>query len=245
MNTENICNPGPGHIALCPSPAISPSDRTASPLSSPAQGAAVPRSAENSEISNSETSEQIRFRAGSLLASLSHDQRTELFKWLREFSVANVLRFVAAPPPGGFGITTHKTTLRRVKAMIRGQSSSVDFETSACASELLTETIRENRPQFAPVISETSPAKAFDLASDQRQAHELKDLINSAIKLRELDLKMQRLQLLREKATQTRRRIQVQSRPATPADLKARWDEAAGEPADTPPEAPNTNCIPL
>ena len=159
--------------------------------------------------------DEIHIRAGSLLARLTADQRTQLLKWLVEYKVADVTRFVAAPPPDGFGIETHTTTLRRIKASY-GHAPSVAFETSAATAEVLTETIHENRPQFAPLISELLLQKAFDQAADIGRTHDLKDLINSAIKLRELELKVQRLELLRQKqrtAPPRRTRVQVQVSP--------------------------------
>jgi hypothetical protein len=155
-------------------------------------------------------------RAGSLLSRLTETQQSQLFQWLREYTIPTVLGFVAAPPPIGFGIQTHKTTLRRIKGAIGSHDPSVALENSAAAAELLTETIQENRPQFVPLISELLLQRAFDQAADTTRGHGLKDLINSAIKLRELELKVQRLQLLREKQQTTLRRSSVRIRVAPP-----------------------------
>jgi hypothetical protein len=156
-------------------------------------------------------------RAGSLLSRLTDTQQSQLFQWLREYTISTVLGFVAAPPPVGFGIQTHKTTLRRIKAVIGSHDPSVALENSAAAAEFLTETIQENRPQFAPLISELLLQRAFDQAADTTRDHGLKDLINSAIKLRELELKVQRLQLLREKQQATARRstLRIHVNPPT------------------------------
>ena len=229
MNAQNIENTEPGHIISCPQSVDSavradsqhaPAAPTSTAAVPPTEN--IPRVREISEKSKIDTPEDVRFRAGSLLARLSSEQRTQLFKWLLGYSVADVVNFVAAPPPQGFGIQTHKTTLRRIKGLIRGHDASVAFETSSSAAEYVSETIRENRPQFPPVISELLLQKAFDLASDQRQSHELKDLIGSAIKLRELDLKVQRLQLLQEKTASTPNRRRVHIKSSAPLPEKTR-----------------------
>jgi hypothetical protein len=223
MNPENIEKTNSGHVLSCPAPVkTQPSGNLlpASPEAVPAvpPNGNFPPAEKNSAFEKFDASDDPHIRAGSLLARLTPDQRTQLFKWLLEFSVSDVLNFVAAPPPHGLGIQTHKTTLRRIKGMIRGHDACAKFETSATTAEYLAETIRENRPPFAPMISELLLQKAFDLASNPSQNHELRDLINSAIKLRELDLKVQRLQLLSEKAASnpTRRRVHVKSSPPLP-----------------------------
>jgi hypothetical protein len=242
MKTQNIKKAAPGHNNSCPArpndSAIAPDPLTplspsspsvrpvpSIPLSPPApQTENFPRAEENpvneklatpERNDQSLSSSELQFRAGSFLGQLTYDQRTQLFKWLLEYSVPDVLRLVAAAPPNGFGIQTHKTTLRRIKGIIRSHEANVSYENSSASAELLTETIRDNRPQFAPLISELLLQKAFDAASDTRQTHELKDLISSAIKLRELDLKVQRLQLLRER-TPRRTRVQIKTSPSLP-----------------------------
>jgi hypothetical protein len=239
MNPQNIENQESRHNNSCqrspvenpPAPRNKPSARSRGPepvsasLTPPSRSVpsvplvpSVPRT-ENfppaekiSENEKIETPEQIHFRAGSLLARLTSEQRTQLFKWLLEFTISDVLNFIAAPPPRGFGIETHRNTLRRIKGMIRGLTGSAAFETSAATAEYLAGTIRENHTQFAPLISELLLQKAFDAASDTGRSHELKDLINSAIKLRELDLKVQRLQILQER-TPRRPRVQIKTSP--------------------------------
>ena len=48
-----------------------------------------------------------------ILDSLSPEQREQLMDWLELHPVQKVLELVAAPPPDGFGIKTHITSLRR------------------------------------------------------------------------------------------------------------------------------------
>src|SRR3954470_11427317 len=74
------------------------------------------------------------------------------------------------------------------------------------AKRLIEESIQQNPTQFVPLISELLLHKAFDAARSENEKHELKDLINGVVKLRELELKVQRLQLQRE---------QAQSRPTS------------------------------
>src|SRR5262249_5202226 len=115
---------------------------------------------------------------------LTPEQRKQLIEWLTIFTVSEVREFVALPCPQGFGLEVHDMTLRRIKAFHLGHSAS-EYETSAAAADSLTETVQENRIHFAPLISELLLQKAFDLARSENQAHDLKDLINSAVKLRE------------------------------------------------------------
>src|SRR5262249_50812820 len=125
MNTQNITKTESGHITSCPD-LPNPS---AQPGTVP-QKENFPPNEKNLQISENHapTPEDLRIRAGSFLARLNADQRSQLFKWLLEYTVADVLNLVAAPAPGGFGIQTHKTTLHRIKAMIGSHASSVAFE---------------------------------------------------------------------------------------------------------------------
>jgi hypothetical protein len=55
----------------------------------------------------------IKLREGCTLGTLSASQQEQLFDWLELYSPKIVLEMVAAPPPDGFGLKTHLTSLRR------------------------------------------------------------------------------------------------------------------------------------
>jgi len=48
-----------------------------------------------------------------ILDSLNSEQQDQLITWLELYPVKDVLEIIAAPPPDGFGIRTHITSLRR------------------------------------------------------------------------------------------------------------------------------------
>jgi hypothetical protein len=132
-------------------------------------------------------------------------------------TISEVREFVALPPPQGFGLEVQDMTLRRIKACHLG-TVAAQYETSSAAADVLAETVQENHTHFAPLISELLLQKAFDIARSEKSAHELKDLINAAVKLRELDLKVQRVELQREQARARghRRYVNLKILPADP-----------------------------
>ncbi len=71
-----------------------------------------------------------------ILDSLSTAQQEQLVDWLELHPIKTVLEFVAAPPPEGFGIKTHITSLRRfqLRAQAHNQKDLAD-----CHVELLEE----------------------------------------------------------------------------------------------------------
>jgi hypothetical protein len=71
-----------------------------------------------------------------ILDSLSTAQQEQLVDWLELHPIKTVLELVAAPPPEGFGIKTHITSLRRfqLRAQAHNQKDLAD-----CHLELLEE----------------------------------------------------------------------------------------------------------
>ena len=55
----------------------------------------------------------MKFRPDSSLAQFTQEQLDQIFDWLTEHTYREVLQFVAKPPPDGFGVKLHKTTLVR------------------------------------------------------------------------------------------------------------------------------------
>jgi hypothetical protein len=60
-----------------------------------------------------------KFRADSLMAKLTSEQRATLIGWLQQHEVLKVQSMVAAPPPMGFGIDAQLNTLYRLKNLIK------------------------------------------------------------------------------------------------------------------------------
>ena len=54
-----------------------------------------------------------KVRSESVLAQLSEEQQETLYDWLLGASYQEVQVRLAAPPPEGFGVKTHYTSLRR------------------------------------------------------------------------------------------------------------------------------------
>jgi hypothetical protein len=73
----------------------------------------------------------IKFNANCVLSSLSAAQQEQLFDWLELNPARTVLELVAAPPPEGFGLRMHLTTLRRVHRAARTR-----FHANLAATEL-------------------------------------------------------------------------------------------------------------
>jgi hypothetical protein len=62
-----------------------------------------------------------------ILDGLSNDQHDQLLTWLELYPTNEVLQMIAAPPPQGFGIQTHITSLRRFQqhAQVNGKEDDV------------------------------------------------------------------------------------------------------------------------
>lgn len=71
-----------------------------------------------------------------------------------------------------------------------------NYEGSALAADSIAESIDQNRVDFAPVIADLLLQKTFDLARGENASPaDLKEVISSFVKLRELEFKNRRLQL--------------------------------------------------
>jgi hypothetical protein len=139
---------------------------------------------------------EIKARTGSFLQKLTRGQQDQLFRWLGEYSVPKVAELIAQPPPAGFGFNVQHTTLRRIRSMIVTMKAEDDFENSAHAADSLSEIIDANRIDFAPVIADLLLQKTFDLTRNtSTSASDLKEVVASFVKLRELELKARRLEI--------------------------------------------------
>jgi hypothetical protein len=78
----------------------------------------------------------IKLKESCVLSAHAPAQQEELFDWLELHPAKTVLEMVAAPPPEGFGIKTHLTSLRRFHARAR---TCFHREITAAPLELLPE----------------------------------------------------------------------------------------------------------
>src|SRR6476659_7579318 len=53
-------------------------------------------------------------RSDSVLSQLTEDQQTQIYDWLLAVGYIETQKNIAAPPPVGFGIKTHLSSLRRL-----------------------------------------------------------------------------------------------------------------------------------
>jgi hypothetical protein len=88
------------------------------------------------ENSHSEPKTRNRRKKWGILDSLSTAQQEQLVDWLELHPIKTVLEFVAAPPPEGFGIKTHITSMRRFQ--LRAQAHN-QRDLAECHVELLEE----------------------------------------------------------------------------------------------------------
>jgi hypothetical protein len=177
---------GQGSIAppaLIEGDAISPGELTAAP-----PPAAPPLPVRRVEI---------KARAKSFLRRLSPDQVKEFWEWLLKNSISEVRRRVAAPPPLGFGMIVHETTLRRIKAMAFAFEADEQLATNAMTADCLRETIDDHRVDFASVTAELLLSKTFAFARLDQPLEALQRLTSNFVKLRELELKARRFDLQR------------------------------------------------
>src|SRR5688572_5401272 len=170
-----------------PNPADDPDPQQIARLQSEADSVPQPLRARRVEI---------KARAGSFLHKLTREQRDQLFLWLAEHSVPKVAELVAQPPPAGFALAVQHTTLRRIRSVICTSRAGDAYENAAHDADSLCETIEANRVDFAPVIADLLLQKTFDLTRNAGSSPaDLKEIIASFVKLRELELKNRRLQL--------------------------------------------------
>ena len=140
-----------------------------------------------------------------ILETLSPEQSDQLLTWIEIHPIQTVLERVAAPPPDGFGMKTHVTSLRRFYR--RAQS------------RLIEEEAREAGP--SPVATQDAAAiehaavgamtfHAFQAASCPALSR--KDMLGAARWLRGLrahQLELEKIQLARERLAFDRQRLQM------------------------------------
>ena len=71
-------------------------------------------------------------RSDSLLSQLTEGQQAQVYDWLVRFGYTETLNKIAAPPPDGFGLHTHRNSLQR---FFRRYSQDLRTEDVAAAKE--------------------------------------------------------------------------------------------------------------
>ena len=130
------------------------------------------------------------------LASLSEQDQAKLVSWLDLHRTEDVIAMVAAPPPEGFGIETHITTLRRFYVRYQNQHRKED---SDLAAEIVT-SMEPYRRQFHQATLTTIEKIAFDLATSPKpRITQFKALSRWLTKMADQDQKLHCLELARER----------------------------------------------
>ncbi|HEV8541935.1 MAG TPA: hypothetical protein VGR78_06065 [Verrucomicrobiae bacterium] len=197
-------------------------------------------------------------RAGSFFGRLTEEQKLQLAIWFAENkTLIEIQRLAALPPPEGFGIQTHLTTLSRLRASndaLPAISRIGELLDSLDDIEAATDLDQLGRIQR--VISHLLHERAFYLASNKAESKSLARLLTSIERLSALEHKRQKIVLEREKLTnQSPRRHQVElnivrpplasSESVNPAcEDPSRHDQKAGQPSE--PTATNpTHSLPI
>lgn len=140
-----------------------------------------------------------------ILDSLEREQKDMLVTWIETLPIKVVLEKVASPPPDGFNIQTHITSLRRFYQRERNAHNreNVDFARGACMSGNDAEVIRE-----AAIAALTH--HAFEVATTPGFGeHEMSRAMRWLTALQEQELKLEQLKLRREKLFLEKQRLQI------------------------------------
>lgn len=98
-----------------------------------------------------------------ILDTLSDEQQEQLLTWLDLLPVKEVLEKVAAPPPEGFGIRTHVTSLRRFQ-----QRAQLNFRPQDLALARGSKLTAEQRSELIDAASDALAQQSFQLATTRR-----------------------------------------------------------------------------
>src|SRR6185295_2222003 len=127
-------------------------------------------------------------------------QMSQLITWLEQHKVADVIRLAAAPPPIGFGILIHDTSLRRLKRKFRaGEITDRVQEMIDITSDIDAVTDSQDFETAQRGILAMLHQKAFELAKLPAANKELEGVMSTIVKLTSLEHKRQQLALQREK----------------------------------------------
>jgi len=131
----------------------------------------------------------IPIKENSALAGLTETQQATLFRWLELMPPDQVLERIAKPPPEGFGIETHRNTLRRFH--IKYESALHDD------GELAAEILAQPQTVLAGATTARVEKLAFRLAtSPGEKLSQFKALARWVLKLKEHGQKADLLALM-------------------------------------------------
>jgi hypothetical protein len=140
-----------------------------------------------------------------ILDSLEPEQKEQLMTWLSNLEIAQVLDKVAAPPPEGFGIKTHITSLRRFyqREKIREAQENVNFARAACTQASDLEIIHT-----AAFTALTHRAFESAIAPDLAGSH-LPAAAKWLLALQDNEFRREQLQLRRERLELEKRKLLI------------------------------------
>ena len=142
-----------------------------------------------------------------ILDSLEREQKDQLVTWIETLPINLVLEKVASPPPEGFNIRTHITSLRRFYQRERNKETheNVSFARGAVMSTTDLQIIRE-----AAVAALTN--RAYEVASAPGlDESELSRAARWLTTLQQQEVSLEKLRLSREKLLLEKQKLQLQA----------------------------------
>jgi hypothetical protein len=139
-----------------------------------------------------------------VLDRLSPEQQNQLLHWMDIYPDKSVLEKVAAPPPEGFGISTHITSLRRFQARKQRDDAIeiLEMARTAAAESSVTE-------EFVAASGRLLAEKAFELiSSGSVKPKQFNAVARWIARLRDQELKSEALRLAAQRLALERRRAQ-------------------------------------
>lgn len=130
-----------------------------------------------------------KFRALSFGAQLTETQRAVLSSWLtnEEYSVEDIRKKVAAPPPDGFGMEVNSTTLFRLRKLADNTRAATwisDAMDTAC-DILENEDVGENAP-IHQALTSLLYSRALHAAQKQAMPETIDKIVTTIAKLEKL-----------------------------------------------------------
>jgi uncharacterized protein YecA (UPF0149 family) len=140
-------------------------------------------------------------RADSFFHSLNAEQRAQLLDWLQaDTPLTTIMNNLSEPPPKGFGVKVHLTSLRRFRSYYQAMNE-------ALRTEEILDTVNDmdrhcdltQQPRIQQAVSQMLHEKAFELARTHPGSEVLGEVLTSITKLAALDHKREKLLLDRQK----------------------------------------------
>jgi hypothetical protein len=145
----------------------------------------------------------IEFKKGCILNSLTAAQQAQLFEWAELYPQKVALEKVAAPPPEGFGIKMHLTTLRRFHLRARlFYGRQLSEEGSRAGADH-----RRDKPQ--ELTMETVRQAALELSSMHRHGPaEFNAVSRWLMRVKESEHRERELELMKERIELEKRKFE-------------------------------------